>query len=527
VSAPVERGKLSGFPTKLFAAILLCYALFTSGTVRSYDGAVMLAVTRSMVLRGSFEVPDLPDCKTGVDGKPYARYGIGTSVAALPWFLAGQLVANLVSDELVSDDVVSEFAVSWFNPVITALSCVVLYLLVVEMGLSAPVAAGCALLYAFGTGAFVQMKDFNSEPLAGLLLLAAVYYLLALRKRPGWRQAAVAGACVGGLLLVRIAAVVAVPVLLLELVWIALDSGQRGRLVRWLVAFIVPIVAAVALIGVYNYVRFGSPAEFGYPPSVFTFQLWRGLGMNLFSPAAGIFLYAPIVILFPLGAVLLWRTHPRATTLFALLFVAFLGLYAVSASPTGGHSAGNRFLLVVMPYLIIFVGVIGQKYQTRGWRVILVTLATISVLVQLPLVYTNVSYYYARRTSQLELNQDQSSGRLTLTTDTIAQRFARSLLVQSWQIAAEVTHNALYRGEWLRSLAPRTTRGANAATLVAESRSFHLPYLWWVLAYYYGVPIWLATAMMAALIIANCLAWMVLWRSWPDNGSGQSRRALT
>jgi len=522
VSAPVERGKLSGFPTKLFVAILLAYALFTSGTVRSYDGAVMLAVTRSMVLRGSFEVPDLPGCKVGVDGKRYGRYGIGTSLAALPWFLVGQLAANLVSDDLISDDIVSEFAVSWLNPVITALSCAVLYLLAIEVGLSAPVAAGCALIYAFGTGAFVQMKDFNSEPLAGLLLLAAVYYLLTLRKRPGWRQAAVVGACVGGLLLVRMACLVIVPVLLLGLVWIALDSGQRGCLMRWLVAFIVPIVAAVALTGAYNYVRFGSPAEFGYPPSVLTFQLWRGLGTNLFSPEAGLFLYAPIVILFPLGAVLLWRTGPRATTLFALLFIIFLVLYAVSAFPTGGHSAGNRFLVVVTPYLVIFVGAIGQRYRTRRWRVILVTLVTISVLVQLPLVYTNVSYYYARRTSQFELDQDQSSSRPTLTTDTIGQRFAKSLLVQSWPISAEVTHNALYQGQWLRSLAPRTPPGADAATLVAQSRSFHLPYLWWVLAYYYGVSAWVIWAVLAAVLGLNCWAAAALVRSWPEGESAHS-----
>jgi len=127
VSAPVGRGELSGFPTKLFVAIFLSYALFTS-------------------------------------------------VAILPWFIAGQLAANLVSDELVADDVVSEFAVSWFNPVITALSCVVLYLLAVEVGLVAPVAAVRALIYAFGTSAFVQMEDFNSEPLARLLLMAAVYF---------------------------------------------------------------------------------------------------------------------------------------------------------------------------------------------------------------------------------------------------------------------------------------------------------------------------------------------------------------
>ena len=99
--------------------------------------------------------------------------------------------------------------------------------------------------------------------------------------------------------------------------------------------------------------------------------------------------------------------------------------------------------------------------------------------------------------------------------------------MQSWQISAEVTHNALYRVKWLRSLAPRTPPGADAATLVAQTRSFHLPYLWWVLAYYYGAPIWLVAAMVAVLIIANCLAWMVLRKSWPDDRSGPPERALT
>jgi len=516
VSAPVERGKSSGFLVKLFVAVLLAYALFTSGTVRSYDGAVMLAVTRSMVVRGSFEVPDLPGCKVGVDGKRYGRYGIGTSLAALPWFIVGQLAANLVSDDLVSDDIVSEFAVSWFNPVITALGCVVLYLLAVEVGLAAPVAAGCALIYAFGTGAFVQMKDFNSEPLAGLLLLAAVYYLLTLRKRPGWRQAAVAGACVGGLLLVRIACLVAVPVLLLGLIWIAIDSGRRGQLVRWLVAFAVPVVVAAALIAAYNYVRFGSPTEFGYPPGNFAWKFWWGLGVNLFSARAGLFLYNPVVLIFPVGALLLYSQRRLSTVLLLLLFVSPLVLYSLVAYPGGGHSVGNRYLLVTVPYLIIFVGVVMQKCRGRSCRVAIGVLIAVSVLVQLPLVYINPSYYYAREAGRHQLAGNQSSLQSTTAADVPGQGFSNSLLVQSWQIAAEVTHNALYRGQWLRSLAPRTAPAADAATLVARSRSFHLPYLWWVLACYYGVAapvIWVALVVVLGL---NGWAVAVLIRSWPE-----------
>jgi len=516
VSAPVERGKSSGFLVKLFVAILLAYALFTSGTVRSYDGTVMLAVTRSMALRGSFEVRDLPGCKVGVDGKHYSRYGIGTSLAALPWFIAGQLAAHLVSDDLVSDDIVSEFAVSWFNPVITALGCVFLYLLAVEVGLSAPVAAGCALIYAFGTGAFVQMKDFNSEPLAGLLLLAAAYYLLSLRKRPSWRQAALAGACVGGLLLVRMACLVVVPVLLLGLIWIALDSGRRERVVCWLVAFAVPIVVAAALMAAYNYVRFGSPTEFGYPGGNFAWKLWWGLGVNLFSARAGLFLYNPVLLIFPVGALLLYSRRRLTTVLLLLLFVSPLVLYSLVAYPAGGHSVGNRYLLVTVPYLLIFVGVVMQKCRGRGCRIAIGALIAISVLVQLPLVYINPSYYYAREVSQHQLREDWAPQQSAAAADKPGQGFSDSLLVQSWQIAVEVTRNALYRGQWLRSLVPRTVPGADAATLVAETRSFHLPYLWWVLAYYYGVAapvIWVA---LAAVLGLNCWAVIALVRSWPE-----------
>jgi hypothetical protein len=208
--------------------------------------------------------------------------------------------------------------------------------------------------------------------------------------------------------------------------------------------------------------------------------------------------------------------------LFVLLFVSHLVLYSLVAYPEGGHSVGNRYLLVTVPYLIIFVGVVMQKCRDRSCRIAIGALVAVSVLVQLPLVYINPSYYYARQASQTQLDRDRPSEQLATTTDEVGQSFSESLLVQSWQIAAEVTHNALYRGQWLRSLAPRTASGADAATLVARSRSFHLPYLWWALAYYYGVPapvIWLA---LAAVLGLN--GWMVttLVRSWPEGKSVDS-----
>ena len=73
-------------PGRLFLVILLGYALFAQGTVRSQDGATMLAVTRSLVRQHSTAIADVPGTRTGRDGREYSRYGIGTSIAAVPWF---------------------------------------------------------------------------------------------------------------------------------------------------------------------------------------------------------------------------------------------------------------------------------------------------------------------------------------------------------------------------------------------------------------------------------------------------------
>ncbi len=506
------------FPLKLFLAVLLAYALFAQGTVRSWDGATMLAVTRSMVLHSSLEVPPTCPGKYAADGRYYGYYGVGQSLAAIPLFAAGQLGANLVDDNRLSDDVITEFVISLFNPIITALTCVVLYLVALEVGLAAPVAAACALLYGFATGAFVQMKDFNSEPLTALLLLVGVYSLLGLRKSPSAGRAAVVGLCVGAAIAVRLAAIVAVPVLAGGLLWIALQQGGGTRAVKWLAAFAAPVALGIAGVGLYNYVRFGDVLETGYWQVTFQYPFFAGLNIQLVAARSGLLWYNPVVILAPVGAWLAWRRSRFAAGLFGLMFLVHLLLYSVYDTPAGGHSVGNRFLLVTMPYLIIWVGFLSQSLGTRRWRTAIWALVALSVLIQLPLVYINPSYYFARLTSQHQREQEQDSERFAREVGKRSRRWRDSLLVQSWVIAAEVSHNVLYRGEWLRSLEERTQPGDDATALLA-TRSFRVPYLWWVLAYYYGAPRWVIGLVLALLLAANVVSITALRQGWPRLGA--------
>ena len=72
-----------------------------------------------------------------------------------------------------------------------------------------------------------------------------------------------------------------------------------------------PILVAILLVGAYNAVRFGSPAETGYGETAqaFTTPLYIGLYGLLLSPGKSVFLYAPILLAAIFGWFPLRRRH--------------------------------------------------------------------------------------------------------------------------------------------------------------------------------------------------------------------------
>ena len=95
-------------------------------------------------------------------------------MAALPLFLVGHGLARAARLGPERTVQIEEAAVALFNPLVVALTAVVLALAALALGVGPRWAVGGGLLGAFGTGLFVQMKDFNSEPLTALLFLGAV-----------------------------------------------------------------------------------------------------------------------------------------------------------------------------------------------------------------------------------------------------------------------------------------------------------------------------------------------------------------
>ncbi len=160
---------------------------------------------------------------------------------------------------------------------------------------------------------------------------AAFFCVTAMNESIDGRHSS-AGAALGAAMLVRLDSVVFLP------------SLVRGR--RSLAGLAPGVAAALALLGAYNMVRFGSPFEDGHsmdPAMAFSPGL-LGLAGLLFSPGKGLFWYAPAAFI-ALARARDWR--------IVAPFVLSLLLHSQIRDWTGGTGWGPRFLFTALPPLLV------------------------------------------------------------------------------------------------------------------------------------------------------------------------------
>jgi hypothetical protein len=181
------------------------------------------------------------------------------------------------------------------------------------------------------------------------------------------------------MLLLRIANAVLLPPLgvwLLYIVWRHCSLRTRfGALTAWLL----PIVACVAVIATYNWVRFGTILETGYADQAHAFDtpLYVGVYGLLFSSGKSLFVYAPIL----LASVVAWFRLRRVRWLLAALVLMYLVFYARYDWWYGGGPWGPRFMAVILPFVCLPLATLGARSRL-AW-LSLAALAALSVGIQL------------------------------------------------------------------------------------------------------------------------------------------------
>lgn len=401
----------------LAAVVFVLHLLVMAGHVLSPDEELLYRFSESIALRGSTAVAPLesdPDTALLPEGLPptatfatvynpdagthHTQYQPLQPLLAVPiiwaarategalasWFAAGvgpgMHDAYLPTEGRDAAVYRRGLVLMLFNPLVAALSAV----LIARMGrlLTGSRRAGllAALAWALGTIAWPHSRTFFTEPLAGLLALAAFDQFLRWSMMPlgtARRHAVVAGVCLGLANWTRVDAplftVGLVAAFALRGTWKHLrEEAWARRRGDWPVLDVL-IVGAIALgawllLQRFNAIRFGVlDVTGGYRDQSegvkLSTPLLVGLHGLLFSPGKGMFYFSPALVLGLWG----WRRAPchlRWVGAMALVtWVPFFLVMALWQNWDGGWCWGPRHIVQIhLPIMLgaafLFTGIV-------------------------------------------------------------------------------------------------------------------------------------------------------------------------
>jgi hypothetical protein len=386
----------------LFLLLFSIYAATMSGRILYGDEIEKYRVAQSIVDRHelSFRATAQRN-EVGVAGRTYSIYELGQTLVEVPFYAAGRLAFTFFPTADV--DWIGQLFVGWLNPLLTALTAVLLYLTCVDLGFRRRTAMALALVFGLATIAAPYVKGFTREPLLSLLLLSSVFALVRFEKTNLDRWMLTAGVAAGYLVFSKFIHAVVIPCLigyLLAVVWQRqqVNCPKRRDLVapmlRALFIFLLPAIVFLMVQSLYGIARFGTPfggiAGTRYNPFDWILYVMSGarpaeaiMGL-LFSPEKSVFLYSPPVLL---GAVA-WFEWVRVRKKQALLFLA-LGIVEFASAVTrldwdGGSWWGPRYLVQVMPLGVIPIAALeGSRRFRRALPTLVALVASAGLFVQI------------------------------------------------------------------------------------------------------------------------------------------------
>jgi hypothetical protein len=385
-----RKGKYAPF-LLLFLVLLVAFS-YTPPRWQDWNQNSRFNLTRSLVEQRTVRIDAYVE-NTGdyalIDGRAYTDKAPGLSLLAVPVHVVTSTLQPLGLSAASSRIGESESFSSTLDPEGNGLSqerideAVALYIAtVITVAIPAAIMlvllswmvlhlTGCrtasmlaALLIGLATPVFAYSQAFYGHIPAAACLVGALA-LLILRDSEALSSRRLAA--VGGLL--ALAVVIELPVAVAALpiaMWALVISGRRA-IVFGLAGAIPPLV----VLAVYDLVSFGTLTPVGYQHSALwqdqhsvgfmsmTYPRWDSVTGLLWSEFRGLLVYAPVLLLAIPGVVLMARSKNMRAPVVVIASSAGLFFLMIAASHMwwGGFSVGPRYLLPVVPFAAIPLGV--------------------------------------------------------------------------------------------------------------------------------------------------------------------------
>ena len=351
---------------RLWSLICMVLLLTSAGHFYSIDEERMFTSTMQLwdVIRSIWDPSViLPD-------RIFTKYGPVPSVFALPLYGIGSFVVSVAPTGLETF-LVRMFA-TWVNVFTTASAAVLLGWLTLQRQRSVGLAYLMAFIYTFATMAWIYTGSFFSEPTAAFFLLAAsipIFTHSADTTRLRWLILA-AGFATFGAIQTKAGIAFALPIIGVIVAYVAYRDKDWSKLIMWGGA---AVVSAVLFL-VYNDYVYGGFLSTGYAEGAPTLRLTyilNGLYGQFLSSGKSVFLYNPVVLLWPLGMYLLGRRRDWVTLILTTAVIASVVIVHANVTYWHGDGAwGPRYLLMIIPYMLLAVSDVfaWMTSQDRRWR---------------------------------------------------------------------------------------------------------------------------------------------------------------
>ena len=393
----------------------LCLYLLTAGGHYGGDGFWSYLTAESIVLDRDLTIGDRPFLieemvnqydpagdggVAAAHGRRYSKVGLGLALIEVPFYAIGHLLALLFPS--VPRDYVTMFFTSMTNVFVCALWCLVFFGFARRFERDRKRRLWITGIFGAGSLLFPYAGYGFSEPLVGLSLLGAVWALHHYRSSKALWTLAVAGGLVGLAAATKLYFVITLP-FLAAYHWAGTRSEPEGRRrSAWIVPML-PLVLFGILIAWHNWTRYGNIAYTGYhlddlsshlltgkEGGYFTFSPFNvGIALYglLLSSGRGLLFFLPVAFLTPMALKRFGRAHRQEALLFASLILLHLLFFSSFRPWHGGSCWGPRYLLPIVPFLILPLAALLKEAAARATLVKAVGIA--GGLIQLPAALTN------------------------------------------------------------------------------------------------------------------------------------------
>jgi hypothetical protein len=317
-------------PFFLFLSIgtILC-VIFSSGQIENPDTHLRLTQTRILLENFRFGLPN----DVGEDlhgniainsaGKRFMVYNPGQSLFFVPFYYLVKLSSNSESECYYR----AAFIISFINFIIHALCAFVLFKIAQSLGATSRKSYIVALIFCFTSYSFSFAQSTYEHHFEMLFILLGYYFIISKNNNS---KALFAGISITLGLIFRSTVILAVPGIL----FLAENNKQR-------IYFILCLIPGILTALIYNYYRFGNPFESGYKlawnlahgeKTIFwTFErVTLSLFGFFFSPAKGLLIFSPTLILGLWGLKRFWFKYRKFTLSIIVLSAFYLFLYSMN-----------------------------------------------------------------------------------------------------------------------------------------------------------------------------------------------------